>query len=86
MHLEDGNAVIVIEGRAVEIRDPNGAVGVSSNAYNPKYDWNFTPDQLAAGVFAVCPERRSHGWAVKAKHLGAPRRAGDSRAIIHPDG
>ncbi len=56
VHLEDGNAVIVIEGRAVEICAPTALLAFT-NAYNPKYDWNFTPDQLTRGVFAVCPEQ-----------------------------
>ena len=56
VHLEDGNAVIVIEGRAVEIRDLTALLAFI-DAYNSKYNWNFTPDQLTRGVFAVRPEQ-----------------------------
>jgi hypothetical protein len=54
VHLEDGNAVIVIEGRAAELRDTADLLAFLA-AYNPKYNWNFTPDQVARGVFAVRP-------------------------------
>lgn len=56
VHLEDGNVVIVVEGRAVELRDPAELL-VFLDVYNPKYDWNFTPDQVTRGVFAVRPEQ-----------------------------
>jgi nitroimidazol reductase NimA-like FMN-containing flavoprotein (pyridoxamine 5'-phosphate oxidase superfamily) len=54
VHLEDGNVVIVIEGRVEELRDTT-ELSAFLAAYNPKYDWNFTPDQVAQGVFAVRP-------------------------------
>ncbi len=57
VHLEDGNAVIVIEGRAGELRDPAELLAFLE-AYNPKYNWNFTPDQVARGVFAIRPDPR----------------------------
>lgn len=56
VHLEDGNAVIVVEGRATELRDSAELLAFLA-AYNPKYNWNFTPDQVARGVFAVHPEQ-----------------------------
>ena len=56
VHLEDGNVVIVIEGRAVELRDAAELLAFL-DVYNPKYKWNFTPDQVARGVFAVRPEQ-----------------------------
>jgi nitroimidazol reductase NimA-like FMN-containing flavoprotein (pyridoxamine 5'-phosphate oxidase superfamily) len=56
VHLEDGNGVVVIEGRAVELRD-RAELLAFLDVYNPKYEWNFTPDQVARGVFAVRPER-----------------------------
>jgi len=55
VHLEDGNAVIVIEGRARELRDTTD-LSAFLVAYNPKYHWNFTADQVAEGVFEVTPE------------------------------
>ena len=56
VHLEDGNAVIVIEGRASELRD-RAKLSAFLAAYNPKYKWDFTVDQVAEGVFEVIPER-----------------------------
>jgi nitroimidazol reductase NimA-like FMN-containing flavoprotein (pyridoxamine 5'-phosphate oxidase superfamily) len=56
VHLEDGNVVIVIEGRAVELRDRTELLAFL-DVYNPKYKWNFAPDQVARGVFAVRPEQ-----------------------------
>ena len=55
VHLEDGNAVIVIEGRARELRAPP-ELSAFLVAYNPKYRWNFTADQVAEGVFEMTPE------------------------------
>jgi len=55
VHLEDGNAVIVIEGRARELRD-TAELSAFLAAYNPKYAWNFTADQVAEGVFEMAPE------------------------------
>lgn len=56
VHLEDGNAVIAIEGRAHEQRD-RAKLLAFLDVYNPKYHWNFTPDQVSEGVFEVLPER-----------------------------
>jgi Pyridoxamine 5'-phosphate oxidase len=55
VHLEDGNAVIVIEGRVRELRDI-AELSAFLAAYNPKYGWNFTPDQVAEGAFEVVPK------------------------------
>lgn len=52
IHLEDGNAVVVIEGRATEISDSTELLAFLE-AYNPKYTWDFTPDQVSRGVFDV---------------------------------
>jgi Pyridoxamine 5'-phosphate oxidase len=56
VHLEDADAAIIIEGRAVELRDATELLAFI-DAYNPKYDWNFTQEQLERGVFAVQPEQ-----------------------------
>jgi len=56
IHLEDGDAAIVIEGRATEIGDPRKLLAFLE-AYNPKYAWNFTPDQVGRGVFDVRPQK-----------------------------
>jgi hypothetical protein len=55
VHLEDGNAVIVIEGRVRELRD-SAELSAFLAAYNPKYAWNFAPDQVAEGAFEVAPK------------------------------
>ncbi len=56
VHIEDSDAAIVIEGRAREIGDTTQLLAFL-DAYNPKYAWNFTLDQVSHGVFAVSPER-----------------------------
>ncbi len=56
VHIEDGNASIVVEGRAYEVRD-SVELSVFLAAYNPKYAWDFTFDQVSRGVFAVRPEK-----------------------------
>lgn len=56
VHLEDGNLVIVVEGPAAELRDRTQLLAFL-DVYNLKYDWNFTPEQVARGVFAVRPEQ-----------------------------
>jgi nitroimidazol reductase NimA-like FMN-containing flavoprotein (pyridoxamine 5'-phosphate oxidase superfamily) len=55
VHLEDGNAVIVVEGRVRELRDI-AELSAFLTAYNPKYGWNFTPDQVTEGTFEVAPK------------------------------
>ena len=54
VHLEDGDAVIALEGRARELR-ATAELSAFLIAYNPKYNWNFTPDQVAEGVFEMMP-------------------------------
>ena len=56
VHIEDGNASIVLEGRAREVAD-TAELSAFLAAYNPKYAWDFTLDQVARGVFAVRPEQ-----------------------------
>ena len=77
VHLEDGDAVIVIEGRASEISDTTQLLAFL-DAYNPKYAWDFTLDQVSRGVFAVSPEQPSRGSAARSKHSAARPRAGAS--------
>jgi nitroimidazol reductase NimA-like FMN-containing flavoprotein (pyridoxamine 5'-phosphate oxidase superfamily) len=54
VHLESGNRVVVIEGTAREVRDL-ATLQAFLALYNPKYQWDFTPDQVSRGVFAVRP-------------------------------
>jgi hypothetical protein len=56
VHLEDGDAVVIIEGCATEVDDPR-ALAAFLDIYNPKYQWDFTLAQVARGVFDVRPER-----------------------------
>ena len=55
VHLENGDVLVVVEGRAAEVRDQAELLAFL-DAYNPKYHWNFTVDQVSRGVFAVHPE------------------------------
>lgn len=60
VHLESGDDVVVIEGVAEEISDA-GLLQRFADAYNPKYDWDFTLEQLRKGVYEVRP-RRAFSW------------------------
>jgi len=54
VHLESGTRVVVIEGTAREVRDA-AELKTFLALYNPKYHWDFTPQQVSRGVFAVRP-------------------------------
>jgi nitroimidazol reductase NimA-like FMN-containing flavoprotein (pyridoxamine 5'-phosphate oxidase superfamily) len=54
VHLEDGAAVLVVEGRATEVTDA-ARLAEFLDSYNPKYHWNFTLDQVQRGVFELRP-------------------------------
>jgi nitroimidazol reductase NimA-like FMN-containing flavoprotein (pyridoxamine 5'-phosphate oxidase superfamily) len=54
IHLESGNQVVVIEGDVRELTDHAGLEAFLA-LYNPKYHWDFTPEQVSRGVFAVRP-------------------------------
>ena len=57
VHLESGDQVVVVEGRVREVRGRERLEGFLE-AYNPKYAWDFTMDQLAhGGVYEVTPDR-----------------------------
>jgi nitroimidazol reductase NimA-like FMN-containing flavoprotein (pyridoxamine 5'-phosphate oxidase superfamily) len=61
VHLESADQVVVIEGVARELRDGE-SIGRFLEAYNPKYSWDFTTEQLSAGgVYAVRP-RKAFAW------------------------
>jgi len=61
VHLESGADVVVVEGRATPLTDPE-RIDRFLEAYNPKYDWNFTPQDVAEGLFAVVP-RKAFAWS-----------------------
>lgn len=57
VHLESGADLVVVEGRAREIRDAP-TIERFLTVYNPKYGWDFTVAQLeTGGLFEVRPER-----------------------------
>lgn len=61
VHLESGEEVVVIEGEAEVVRDADRIARFKA-AYDPKYRWDLTPEQLAiGGIFAVRP-RKAFAW------------------------
>jgi len=54
VHLEDGAATLVVEGTATEVTD-EARLAEFLAAYNPKYCWDFTLDQIQRGVFELRP-------------------------------
>ena len=54
VHLESGAQVVVIEGTAREVGD-SVELQTFLALYNPKYQWDFTVEQVSRGVFAVRP-------------------------------
>ena len=70
--------MIAVEGRATEVRD-RAELLAFLDAYNPKYRWNFTVDQVCEASSTCARNGPSRGSAAKAKRSAAPRRAGDSR-------
>lgn len=56
LHLESGNQLVVVEGacrESSEARDIERYIA----AYNPKYSWDFRPEQLQRGLFVFRPEK-----------------------------
>jgi hypothetical protein len=43
VHLEDAHDVVTVEGSTTTVTDP-AELAQFCEVYNPKYDWNFTPD------------------------------------------
>lgn len=61
VNLESGSEVVVFEGNAEPVADDDTIIAFR-DAYNPKYAWDLTPEQLQkGGVFAVRP-RVAFGW------------------------
>ena len=60
VHLESGKRVVVLEGEIHLVADPRVQELYRMN-YNPKYDWDFTPEQVREGVYAFRP-RRAFAW------------------------
>ena len=59
VHLESGDEVVVIDGRAERVND-QGVRTVMAEAINTKYAWDWSPDQFPA-PFVVRP-KRAFGW------------------------
>ena len=81
LDLEDGNAVIVIEGRAAEIADSTELLAFLA-IYNPKYAWNFTLDQLRRGVYAMHPETAFAWLGSEGESFGGTASYMRGRAIL----
>ena len=60
VHLESGDQVVVVEGPVREVRDP-AALQRFLDAYNPKYSWDFSLEQVAEGVYAL-QARKAFAW------------------------
>jgi hypothetical protein len=60
VHLESGNEVVIIEGRA-RLVDERPLIVRVVDAYNPKYHWDLDPDELPGPFFEVKP-RVAFGW------------------------
>ncbi|MCX5043860.1 pyridoxamine 5'-phosphate oxidase family protein [Aldersonia sp. NBC_00410] len=43
VHLDDGDAALIVEGRAHRVRD-RGELQQMCDAYSPKYDWPMAPE------------------------------------------
>jgi hypothetical protein len=57
LHLESGAQVVVLECRGREVNEPD-ALEAFRIAYNAKYDWDFTKEQLSGGgVFELRPTK-----------------------------
>jgi len=52
-HLEDGHDVVIVEGVAASMTDPDERTRFCE-VYNPKYNWDFTPE-TAGGVVTLHP-------------------------------
>ena len=61
VHLESGSQLVVVEGVARQVSDES-VIEDFLSAYNPKYNWNFTSDDLrSGGLFEVQP-RKAFAW------------------------
>ena len=61
VHLESGAQLVVVEGTATEVSDPV-AIAAFVEAYNPKYGWDFTAEQLGSGGLFRLQPRKAFAW------------------------
>ena len=55
VHLESGRRVVMLQGDAVAVDDVR-VQELYRTTYNPKYDWDFSPEQVREGVYSFRPE------------------------------
>jgi hypothetical protein len=60
VHLESGNEVVIIEGRAHLVDDRELIIRIV-DVYNAKYHWDMDPDELPGPFYAVKPTV-AFGW------------------------
>jgi len=56
VHLESGRRVVMLQGETHPVEDPR-IQELYRLHYNPKYDWDFTPEQVRKGVYSFRPSR-----------------------------
>lgn len=61
LHLESGAQVVVLECRGREVTEPD-ALEAFRIAYNAKYNWDFTPEQLSAGGVYELRPTKAFAW------------------------
>ena len=61
VHLADPEAVFIMECHAQELSHPSELQAFVDD-YNPKYKWDFTPDDVQQGTFALTPHT-AYAWA-----------------------
>jgi hypothetical protein len=54
VHLEDGHDVVIVEGTASWVTDAD-VLARYFEVYNPKYDWDFTPEKTVGGFAELRP-------------------------------
>ena len=56
VHLESGRRVVMLQGETWPVADPR-IQELYRVHYNPKYDWDFTPEQVRQDVYSFRPQR-----------------------------
>ncbi|HLF69630.1 MAG TPA: pyridoxamine 5'-phosphate oxidase family protein [Actinomycetota bacterium] len=75
VHLESGDEVVIVDGRAERVSDP-GARTVLADAINAKYAWDWSPDRFPA-PFVIRP-KRAFGWCSDPTGMDRGRLFGES--------
>jgi len=61
VHLESGARLVVIEGAARQVSEPQ-LIEAFVAAYNPKYGWNFTSADLGSGALFEVRPIKAFAW------------------------